>query len=92
MDGLIGSSDDLGLINTAFNSYRDHLDYGKSYDDVQWVAIAYIQAGNGDLARKYYDIASEGLDASYCGGGGKRFFCVSVCASRVGILNGEGCL
>lgn len=73
MDGLTGNSTHSGVINTVFNGWQDHLDNGKSYDDVQWVAIAYLRAGNQAEARKYYDIASTAVDNSYCGGGRASF-------------------
>ncbi|PBK90788.1 hypothetical protein ARMGADRAFT_1032298 [Armillaria gallica] len=51
--------------------------FGQSYDDVQWVSIAYLQArGKRDEAKKYYDIGSSAVDNTYCKGGlfwsGKR--------------------
>ncbi len=58
------------VINTVFDGWENQLDNGGSYDDVQWVAIAYIQAGRHNEAKHYYDVASQGLDSSYCGGGG----------------------
>jgi len=73
---LAGNSTYSGVINTVFNGQQDYLTNGQSYDDVQWVAIAYLQAGQQDEAKKYYDIASTAVDSTYCGGGlfwsGKR--------------------
>ncbi|KAF8886007.1 glycosyl hydrolase family 76-domain-containing protein [Infundibulicybe gibba] len=57
------------VLSTVFKGQENHLDTGKSYDDVQWVSIAYLRAGNIPLAKKYYDIAATGGDTAYCGGG-----------------------
>ncbi|TFK71080.1 glycoside hydrolase family 76 protein [Pluteus cervinus] len=58
-----------GVINTVFNGWEGQLDWGGSFDDPQWVAIAYIQAGWYDQAKHYYDVASQGWDWGYCSGG-----------------------
>ncbi|KAJ7033415.1 glycoside hydrolase family 76 protein [Mycena alexandri] len=52
----------------GLSTYSD-LDNGNSYDDVQWVSIAYLRAGNLAQAQKYYDIASTAVSTDYCGGG-----------------------
>ena len=76
VDQLTGTSDYSAVIQTAFDSQRNHLDNEQSFDDVQWVSIAYGRANDGGNQVKYYDIASTGLDTGYCGGGvfwnGKR--------------------
>jgi hypothetical protein len=41
----------------VFAAWEGQLDNGNSYDDVQWVSIAYLRAGNLAQAQKYYDIA-----------------------------------
>ncbi|PBK90828.1 glycoside hydrolase family 76 protein [Armillaria gallica] len=69
LDGLTGASTYSGVINTVFTNYENELQNGGSYDDVQWVSVAYLSAGNVDMAKKYYDIASTAVDSSYCGGG-----------------------
>jgi len=69
VDQLAGTSDYASVINTAFDSQRYHLDNEESFDDVQWVSIAYGRADDGANQVKYYDIASTGLDSTYCGGG-----------------------
>jgi hypothetical protein len=73
VDSLAGNSTYSGVINTVFNGQQDYLTNGQSYDDVQWVAIAYLQAGQQDEAKKYYDIASTAVDSTYCGGGRASF-------------------
>lgn len=75
MDQLTGQSTYSGVIDTVFNGWWDHLDNGQSFDDVQWVTIAYLQHGNLDQAKKYYDIASQAVDSSYCGGGREFRLC-----------------
>ncbi len=77
VDGLTGASTYSGVINTVFTNYESQLQNGGSYDDVQWVSVAYLSAGNIDMAKKYYDIASTAVDSSYCGGGCMLFFGVS---------------
>ncbi|KAF9262689.1 glycoside hydrolase family 76 protein [Marasmius fiardii PR-910] len=69
LDAASGSSEYGQVINTVFRGQEDYLDNGKSYDDVQWVATAYLMAGNQERAKHFYDIASEALETSYCGGG-----------------------
>ncbi|KAK0205505.1 glycoside hydrolase family 76 protein [Desarmillaria ectypa] len=69
LDGLTGASTYSSVINTVFTNYENELQNGGSYDDVQWVSVAYLLAGNIDMAKKYYDIASTAVDSSYCGGG-----------------------
>lgn len=76
IDGLAGIGDFEGVIGTVFNGWEDQLNNGQSYDDVQWVSMAYLRNGLIDNAKHYYDIASTAVDSSYCGGGlfwsGKR--------------------
>ncbi len=49
--------------------------FGQSYDNVQWVSIAYLQAGKQDEAKKYYDIGRVSVvDNTYCKGGCKNDF------------------
>ncbi|KAJ7578263.1 glycoside hydrolase family 76 protein [Mycena floridula] len=69
IDGLAGTNNYGGVINTVFNDWFGQLDNGQSYDDVQWVALAYLRAGQFDNAKKYYNFASVAVDASFCGGG-----------------------
>ncbi|KAJ7133737.1 glycoside hydrolase family 76 protein [Mycena crocata] len=71
LDALAGSSTYAPVIDSVFNGQETYLTTGKSYDDVQWVSLAYLFAGSKylDSAKKYYDIASTAVDSSYCGGG-----------------------
>lgn len=57
VDTLAGISTYSDVINTVFAAWEGQLDNGNSYDDVQWVSIAYLRAGNLAQAQKYYDIA-----------------------------------
>lgn len=66
---MTGTSDNAGVIDTVFNGQEDYLDNGESFDDVQWVSIAYLTAGNTAKAKHYYDIASTAVDSDYCDGG-----------------------
>ncbi|KAK7057769.1 glycoside hydrolase family 76 protein [Favolaschia claudopus] len=58
LDDLAGISTHADVINTVFTAWQGQLDNDNSYDDVQWVSIAYLRAGNLAQAQKYYDIAS----------------------------------
>ncbi|KAJ7799968.1 glycoside hydrolase family 76 protein [Mycena olivaceomarginata] len=69
LDDLAGVSTYSDVINTVFTAWEGQLDNGNSYDDVQWVSIAYLRAGNLAQAQKYYDIASTAVTTDYCGGG-----------------------
>ncbi|KAJ7350807.1 glycoside hydrolase family 76 protein [Mycena albidolilacea] len=69
LDDLAGVSTYSNVINTVFTAWEGQLDNGNSYDDVQWVSIAYLRAGNLAQAQKYYDIASTAVNTDYCGGG-----------------------
>ncbi|KAJ7496635.1 glycoside hydrolase family 76 protein [Mycena latifolia] len=69
LDTLAGVSTYDDVINTVFTAWVGQLDNGNSYDDVQWVSIAYLRAGNLAQAQKYYDIASTAVTTDYCGGG-----------------------
>ncbi|KAJ7160100.1 glycoside hydrolase family 76 protein [Mycena filopes] len=69
LDTLAGRSTYSDVINTVFNPWFGQLDNGNSYDDVQWVSIAFLRAGNVAQAKKYYDIASSAVSTNYCGGG-----------------------
>ncbi|KAJ6631402.1 glycoside hydrolase family 76 protein [Mycena sp. CBHHK59/15] len=69
LDSLAGVSTYSDVINTVFTAWEGQLDNGNSYDDVQWVSIAYLRAGNLAQAKKYYDIASTAVSTDYCGGG-----------------------
>ncbi|KAJ7645923.1 glycoside hydrolase family 76 protein [Mycena polygramma] len=69
LDTLAGVSTYSDIINTVFTGWEGQLDNGNSFDDVQWVSIAYLRAGNVDQAQKYYDIASTAVNTDYCGGG-----------------------
>ncbi|KAJ7478575.1 glycoside hydrolase family 76 protein [Mycena galericulata] len=69
LDTLAGVSTYSDVINTVFTAWEGQLDNGDSYDDVQWVSIAYLRAGNLAQAQKYYDIASTAVTTDYCGGG-----------------------
>ncbi|KAJ7173716.1 glycoside hydrolase family 76 protein [Mycena filopes] len=69
LDTLAGDSTYGDVINTVFNPWFGQLDNDRSYDDVQWVSIAYLRAGNLGQAQKYYDIASSAVSTDYCGGG-----------------------
>ncbi|KAJ7721467.1 glycoside hydrolase family 76 protein [Mycena metata] len=69
LDTLAGISTYAGVIDTTFNPWFGQLDNGDSFDDVQWVSIAYLRAGNLAQAQKYYDIASTAVSTDYCGGG-----------------------
>ena len=51
------------------NRPPSYLTNGGSYDDVQWVSIAYLAYGDQENAKKYYDIASSARDSQTCGGG-----------------------
>ncbi|KAK0216748.1 glycoside hydrolase family 76 protein [Armillaria nabsnona] len=53
----------------AWHLQRQRSSKWSSYDGVQWVSVAYLSAGNIDMAKKYYDIASMAVDSSYCGDG-----------------------
>ncbi|KAK0205514.1 glycoside hydrolase [Desarmillaria ectypa] len=78
LDKITGRQKYGNVIDTLFSSsgVQDHFLNGQSYDDVQWVSIAYLQAGKQDDVKKYYDIASSAVDNTYCKGGlfwsGKR--------------------
>ncbi|KAF8869314.1 glycoside hydrolase family 76 protein [Mucidula mucida] len=69
LDALTGASTYSGVIDTVFKGNEDYLENGGSYDDVQWVSIAYLQAGNTELGKKFYDIAGTAVDSTYCRGG-----------------------
>jgi predicted alpha-1,6-mannanase (GH76 family) len=69
LDQITGDNNWGNVITTVFDSNRNYLDTGKSYDDVQWVSIAYGRAGDVENQKKYYDIATEAVDSEYCGGG-----------------------
>ncbi|KAJ7750083.1 glycoside hydrolase family 76 protein [Mycena maculata] len=69
LDTLAGVATYSDVINTVFTAWEGQLDNGDSYDDVQWVSIAYLRAGNLAQAQKYYDIASTAVTTNYCGGG-----------------------
>ncbi|KAJ7286921.1 glycoside hydrolase family 76 protein [Mycena rebaudengoi] len=69
LDQLAGTSTYADVISTVFRDEEDYLNTGKSWDDVQWVSIAHLYAGNTAQSTHYYDIASEADETSYCGGG-----------------------
>ncbi|TRM68912.1 glycoside hydrolase family 76 protein [Schizophyllum amplum] len=69
LDEVAGSSNYTDVITTVFNGQEDYLTNGGSFDDVQWVSIAYLAAGDQENAKKYYDIAASARDSDYCGGG-----------------------
>ncbi|KAL1725883.1 glycoside hydrolase family 76 protein [Schizophyllum commune] len=69
LDDVAGTSDYKDVITTVFNGQEDYLTNGGSYDDVQWVSIAYLAYGDQENAKKYYDIASSARDSQTCGGG-----------------------
>ncbi|KAJ7496623.1 glycoside hydrolase family 76 protein [Mycena latifolia] len=71
LDAITGNSTYSAVIDTVFNGQETYLTTGQSFDDVQWVVLAYMFAGNAhlDSAKMYYDIASTAVDSSYCGGG-----------------------
>jgi hypothetical protein len=69
VDAVRGTSQYADVVNTVFNGWQNWLDTGGSYDDVQWVAITYAQAGQVDNAKHYYDIAASAWTTDYCGGG-----------------------
>ncbi|KIY67050.1 glycoside hydrolase family 76 protein [Cylindrobasidium torrendii FP15055 ss-10] len=69
LDKLTGQTTYSDVINTVYRGNELYLEFGGSYDDVQWVVIDYLLAGDVDSAKKYYDIASSAVDSDYCGGG-----------------------
>ncbi|KAL0574911.1 hypothetical protein V5O48_007055 [Marasmius crinis-equi] len=69
LDAVAGTKDYATVIDTVFRGQEDYLDNGGSYDDVQWVVMAYLLAGNQERAKHFYDIASTALEDTYCGGG-----------------------
>ncbi|KAK7052834.1 hypothetical protein VNI00_004153 [Paramarasmius palmivorus] len=71
LDAVAGTKDYADVINTVYKGNEDYLDNGKSYDDVQWVVMSYLLAGNQERAKHFYDIASEARDDT-CGGGCKN--------------------
>ncbi|ESK85560.1 glycoside hydrolase family 76 protein [Moniliophthora roreri MCA 2997] len=81
LDAVAGTKDYANVINTVYKGNEDYLDNGKSYDDVQWVVMSYLLAGNQERAKHFYDIASEARDDT-CGGGlwwsGKRDYKNSI--------------
>ncbi|KAK1217008.1 hypothetical protein PQX77_020358 [Marasmius sp. AFHP31] len=69
LDAVAGTKDYSKVIDTVYRGQEDYLDNGGSYDDVQWVVMSYLMAGNPERAKHYYDIASSALEDKYCGGG-----------------------
>ncbi|KAJ7125373.1 glycoside hydrolase [Mycena epipterygia] len=71
LDAIAGDSNYATVIDSVFNGQETYLTTGQSFDDVQWVALAYMFGGSThlDSAKTYYDIASTAVDSSYCGGG-----------------------
>ncbi|KAJ7750098.1 glycoside hydrolase family 76 protein [Mycena maculata] len=59
------------VIDSVFNGQETYLTTAQSFDDVQWVVLAYLFGGNTQLdsTTMYCDIASAAVDSSYCGGG-----------------------
>ncbi|KAF7294040.1 Glycoside hydrolase family 76 protein [Mycena kentingensis (nom. inval.)] len=76
LDSIAGTSTYASVIDTVFKGQEVYLETGESFDDVQWVSLAYGFAGDVENAKKYYDIATTAVESSYCGGGlfwsGKR--------------------
>ncbi|KAJ6590167.1 glycoside hydrolase family 76 protein [Mycena vulgaris] len=71
LDAITGNSTYVAVIDSVFNGQETYLTTGQSFDDVQWVVLSYMFAGDThlDSAKMYYDIASTAVDSSYCGGG-----------------------
>ena len=72
MDALTGEKTHESIINTVFLNEMGHLLSEVSFDDVQWVAIDYMSAGNKVEANKFFEIAAKAKDTGYCGGGCKH--------------------
>ena len=71
VDAVSGTKEYATVIDSVYRGQEDYLDNGGSYDDVQWVVMSYLMAGNAERAKHYYDIASSALEDKYCGGGRK---------------------
>ena len=74
LDQLTGASTYANNVNVVFTGWYDQLQHGnpQSYDDVQWVSIAFGINGNLDAQRGYYNQASLARDSGFCGGGCMR--------------------
>lgn len=79
---LITGNDNYSyVVNTVFDPNEDGLEHGQSFDDVQWVVLAYfkvcdyLRARGKDIsscmqrADLFYQIAASAWDDKTCGGG-----------------------
>ena len=53
VNALAGSSNYSTVVDTVFDGNENYLLTGDSYNDVQWVAIAYLATGNATGGKRY---------------------------------------